>query len=183
MKFLLACSLVFAFLIPCFAQHRLGHDPLNPEESDKLRDTAQEPNKRLKLYVEFARARMTSIEQTVADPKMKDRAAKLHDLLDDFSTLIDEIADNIDMYHGQHWDIRKSLKLVIEGDSEFQLKLRKLSDDANSPNPPPGADNYKFVLKDALESLSNNADDVRHTVQEQNELAKEKKLKKEDDRD
>ena len=40
---------------------------------------------------------------------------------------------------------------------------------------------YKFVLQDATESLNNGADDARKTMQEQNALAKEKKLKKPDE--
>lgn len=176
MKVALLCILGLAFAVPVVAQHRMGHDPLTPEEADKLRDTAMEPNLRLKLYVGFARARMASIDQLLADPKAQNKPAQLHDLLEDFSILIDEISDNIDVFHGQHWDIRKSLKLVIEGDNEFQLKLRKLSEST-----PGDAETYKFVLKDAIESLNSNADDARHAMQEQGALAKEKKLKKEDD--
>lgn len=176
MKYVWFCALILAVSMPLAAQHRIGRDPLNPEETDKLRDTAMEPNERLKLYVGFARARMTSLEQVSADQKAKDKSKQMHDLLEDFSILIDEIADNVDMFHGQHWDIRKSLKLVIEGDTEFQLKLRKLSETSAADQ----SDSYKFVLRDALESLNNGADDARHAMQEQNALAKEKKLKKEE---
>jgi hypothetical protein len=163
--------------MPAFAQ-RKGHDPLNDDEADKLRDTAMLPNKRLKLYVEFARARMTQVDALLGNPKAKDRGTQLHDLLADFSTLVDEIGENVESYHGQHWDIRKSLKLVIEGDSEFQLELRKVSQAANSNDP--DAEQFKFALKDAVESVNANADDTRHVVQEQNALAKDQKLQKED---
>ena len=179
MKLWLAPILALVIAAPLAAQRRIGHDPLNAVETDKLRDTAQEPNERLKLYVGFARARLTSIDQLLADPKAKDRTTQLHDLLADFATLADEIADNVDTYHGEHWDIRKSLKLVIEGDSEFQVKLKQLNQTFNGPTAPPDAEQYKFVLQDALESLNNNADDARKIMQEQNALAKEKKLKKE----
>jgi regulator of replication initiation timing len=180
MKVTLVCLLLLAFATQLTAQHRLGRDPLSPEETDKLRDTAVEPNKRLKLYVEFARARVTSMEQVAADPKAKDNPKQMHDLLEDFSILIDEISDNVDMFHGQHWDIRKALKLVIEGETEFQLKLRKLSEPSGNPPAADQTDAYKFVLRDALESLNNGADDARHAMQEQNALAKDKKLKKEE---
>ncbi len=176
MKYFLHCLVLLALAVPLVAQHRMGRDPLAPAEADKLRDTAMQPNVRLKLYVEFARARMTSIDQLLADPKAKDKSEHLHDLLEDFSTLIDEIADNVEMFHDQHWDIRKSLKLVIEGDSEFQLKLRTIAESTSAD-----AESYKFVVKDALESLNTNADDARHAMQEQNALAKDKKLKKEDE--
>lgn len=178
MKIFLVCALALLAAGTGSAQ-RLGHDPLTGPEIDQLRDTAQEPNKRLKLYVEFARARMDSIDKLADDPKAKDRASQLHDLLQDFSTLMDEIADNVDMYSDQHWDIRKSLRLVIEGDSEFQLKLKKLAQSTDDAALAGQADQYKFVLHDALDSLNSNGDDARHVMQEQNELAKDKKLKKE----
>jgi hypothetical protein len=181
MRGIVTCVLAVMIAAPLLGgQRRLGHDPLTPGEVDQLRDTAVEPNHRIKLYVEFARRRMTSVDQVIADPKAKDRGAQLHDLLQDFATLMDEIGDNLDMYNEQQWDVRKSLKLVIEGDSEFQLKLRKLADLNNDPKLSAEADQYKFVLQDAQESLNNNADDARHIMQDQNELAKNKKLKKED---
>ncbi len=180
MKVFLRFAVALLLAAPMAAQDRPGHDPLTAVEVDQLRDTAIQPNQRLKLYVRFARARMTSLEQIVADPKAKDKPHQMHDLLQDFATLTDEIADNVDMYHNQHWDIRKSLKLVIEGDSEFQLKLRKLALSAEDPKAEAEAEPYKFALHDAIESLNNNANDARHIMQEQNELAKGNKLKKED---
>ncbi len=178
----LAATLLLGMLLcgPVLAQRHIGRDPLTPEETDKLRDTAQEPNERLKLYVGFARVRLTSIQQVLADTKAKDRSKQLHDLLEDFATLCDEIGDNVETYHAEKWDIRKSMKVVIEGSSEFQAELRAISEKTKGPDAPPDAEQYKFVLQDAMESLNNYADDARHIMQEQNALAKEKKLKKEE---
>ncbi|HEY3926927.1 MAG TPA: hypothetical protein VGL89_01015 [Candidatus Koribacter sp.] len=179
MKVLIASALLAALVLPVAAQQRPGHDPLTADESDKLRDTAMEPNRRLKLYVEFAKARMVKIDALLADPKAKDRPQQLHDLLADFSSLADEIADNVDTFSSQQWDIRKSLKLVIEADSGFRVELRNLAQQAakNEDEAQP----YKFVLQDTIESVNNGADDARKTMQDQNALAKDKKLKKEDD--
>jgi len=65
------------------AQRR--RDPLTPPEIDQIRDASWEPRERLKLYVEFARARLVKLEQMRADPKTKDRPQQTHDLLDDFN--------------------------------------------------------------------------------------------------
>ncbi len=179
MKTIAQLALLLTLALPLAAQQPRGRDPLTPVEADKLRDTAMEPNHRLKLYVEFARVRITSIDQLLTDNKTKDRSTQLHDLLQDFSTLSDEIDDNVDTYASEQWDIRKSLKLVIEGDAEFQLKLRKLADFTADPHNSADADSYKFALQDAMESLNASADDARKTMQEQNTLAKANKLKKE----
>ena len=52
----LACCAFFLLLSPALAEQK--SDPLTPLEVDQLRDTAMEPDLRLKLYVAFARARL-----------------------------------------------------------------------------------------------------------------------------
>ena len=99
---------------------------------------------------------------------------QIHDLLQDFTSLLDEIDDNIDMYGSHKTDMRKGLKLVIEADSEWQLQLRKLKEQS----PPEEVDQYSFVLSNASDAVKDSADSARKELQEQNELAKDKKLNK-----
>jgi len=49
-----------AVVCPAWAQRR--RDPLTPPEIDQLRDTAWEPEQRLKLYVKFARERLAAVQ-------------------------------------------------------------------------------------------------------------------------
>jgi hypothetical protein len=148
-------------------------DPLNNKEIEEMRETAEYPNKRLELMVGFARARLAAISQLRGDPKAAtDRPMQVHDLLQDFTALIDEIDDNIDIYGSHKTDIRKGLKLVIEGDSEWQLQLRKLKEQS----PPEELDQYSFVLTNAIEAVKDTADSARKELQDQNELARSKKL-------
>ena len=150
-------------------------DPLNAKEIDQMREAADYPDKRLELMTGFARARMALIEQLRADPKSaKDRPAQIHDLLQDFTSLLDEIDDNIDMYGSHKTDMRKGLKLVIEAGSEWQLQLRKLKEQS----PPEELDQYSFVLTNASEAVEDTGDNARKELQTQNQLAKEKKLNK-----
>jgi hypothetical protein len=169
----------FAFLICFLAQSGLtqtrDRDPLNEKEVDEMREAADSPDKRLELMIKFARARMASIDQLRADAKnAKDRPMQIHDLLQDFSSLMDEIDDNVDMYASHKTDIRKGLRLLIEADSEWALKLRSLKDQA----PPEELEQYSFVLANAREAANDSADTARKELQEQNDLAKEKKLNK-----
>src|SRR5438067_1761732 len=72
--------LTLLIALPGRAQVR-DRDPLTEKEVDQLRETAIEPEKRLKLMVEFTKARMVAIEQLRTDPKLaKDRGQKIHDL-------------------------------------------------------------------------------------------------------
>ncbi len=149
-------------------------DPLTQPEIDQIRDASWEPRERLKLYVEFARARLVKLEQMRGDPKTRDRAARTHDLLDDFQLLYDELNDNIDTYVDRKDDIRKPLKLIIDADTEFQAKLRALKDAADVPATE--SSGYEFVLTNALDSVDSSAEDHRRLLAEQEDAAKHKKL-------
>lgn len=165
-------------LLLCFlpgnsiAQRR---DPLNEKEVDQMRESADWPDKRLELMVKFTRQRMAAIEQLHTSGKnAKDRPMQIHDLLEDFTALLDEIEDNVEMYGSHKADMRKGLTLLIEANSEWQLKLRRLKEQS----PPEELEQYSFVLTNAADAVGDAADDTRKELQEQNELAKQKKLTK-----
>jgi hypothetical protein len=170
----LACGLLLAFLAGGVATAQKRRDPLTQPEIDQIRDASWEPRDRLKLYVQFARARLVKLEQIRNDPKTKDRANQTHDLLDDFQLLYDELNDNIDTYVDRKDDIRKPLKLIVEADTEFQAKLRGLKDAADVPATE--ASTYEFILTNALDTVDSSSEDHRKLLAEQEDAAKHKKL-------
>ena len=80
----------------------------------------------------------------------KDRPMQIHDLLEDFTALLDEIDDNIDMYASHKADMRKGLTLLVEANSEWQLQLRRLKEQS----PPEELDQYSFVLANATDAVN-----------------------------
>jgi hypothetical protein len=153
------------------AQHR--RDPLTQPEIDQVRDASWDPEKRLALYVKFARARLVALEQMRGDPKTKDRPQQTHDKLDDFLLIYDELNDNVDTYVDRKNDIRKPLKVIADADTEFQAKLRALKDAANVPAEE--VMQYEFVLTNALDTVDGSAEDHRKLLAEQEEAAKHKR--------
>ena len=149
---------------------------MTQEEIDLLRDAAVEPEPRMKLYVQFARARLVKLEQMRADPKTTDRAHQTHNMLQEFLTVFDELNDNLDNFEGRKADLRKALKAVIEGDTEFQAKLRALKGDPRSAKEDPTE--YQFILSTAMETVDNAATDHRKLLTEQQEIWKNKKKEK-----
>jgi predicted nucleic acid-binding Zn-ribbon protein len=172
MRSILALGLLFVTLTPFSAAQR-REDPLTQPEIDQLRDTAVEPELRMKLYVQFARTRLVSLEQMRSDPKTTDRAHQTHNMLADFVAVYNELNDNLDNFDERRSDLRKALKWVMEGDTEFQAKLRALKDDARTT--PQEAAEYQFVLSDAIESVDNGAEDHRKLLTEEQEAWKHKK--------
>jgi hypothetical protein len=170
---LLALLLAFPLLSSLSAEHR--RDPLNPLEIDQLRDAMLDPEERLKLYVKFSRDRLTKLEQMRNDPKTTERGHQTHDMLEDFLAVYDELNDNIDMYVGRKDDIRKSLRTIIEADTEFQSKLRAVKNSASVKGEE--ISQYEFQLTDALDTVDSSVEDHRKTVAEVDDYMKRKKKK------
>lgn len=168
------CILMVAMATVSTAWAQRHRDPLTQAEIDQIRDVSWEPQQRLKLYLQFARARLAKLEEMRADPKTKDRAQQTHDKLDDFLLLYDELNDNIDTYVERKNDIRKPLKLIIAADTEFQAKLRALRDAADVP--PAESQAYEFVLTNILETVDTSAEDHRKLLVDQEDAVKHKKL-------
>jgi hypothetical protein len=166
---------VLASMRPVYAQH---HADLTPAEVDQLRDTAMEPDRRLKFYVQFARERLAKVEQVHADSKLspQERATQTHDRLSDFVDLYDELNDNIDTYIDRKNDIRKPLKAVIDADAEFQKRLKAIQDSAAAAKE--DVRPFEFVLSSAIDTLNDSATDHQQLLQEQEEEAKHKQIKK-----
>ena len=130
----------------------------------------------MKFYVQFARARLVALEQMRADPKVTDRPQRTHQMLEDFLAVYDELNDNLDNFEGRKSDLRKALKAVIEGDTEFQAKLRALKDDVNASKE--DVSQYQFILSDALETVDNSTADHRKLQADEEEMWKRKKKTK-----
>jgi hypothetical protein len=163
-----------AAALPCLAQ-RHSRDPLTDLEIDQLRDSAQEPEARLKLYIAFARARLEKLQQIRSDPKVTDKDQQIRSALQDFTDIYDELDENVDTFADRGDDLRKAIKPVIEADTEFGSKLRafKLSLESSRDE----AEKYDFLLGTAMEAVDNAAKDHRDLLAEQDEKFKNKKNK------
>ena len=177
--------LVLLLLLTMMASAR-KRDPLTEAESDQLREVAMEPYKRIKLMIKFTEARLVAIDQVRVDPKLAaDRGKQIHDLLEDFTSIMDEINDNLDQYEARPLDkdavkqYHKGLKELIEADERFDLRLRTLQSAAETdPITRKEAPDFRFVLQDAMEALKSNADMAREyieTTHEQKSSESEKK--------
>jgi hypothetical protein len=141
-------------------------DPLTAAETDQLRAAASEPGKRLALCIKFAEGRLLAIDQLRAHAKAAEgRGKKIHDLLEDFTAILDEINDNLDMYAGRPLkeEDRKAfhngLKEVVEASDKFDLQLRALKSAAETdPQIKKEAVDFQFALQDAVDALKSSAD-------------------------
>jgi len=182
----IAAKVIFLLLLLSVAAAAKRRDPLTEAETDQLREAAMDPYNRIKLMVKFTEARLVAIDQVRVDPKLAaERGKQIHDLLEDFTSLLDEINDNLDQYEGRPLNkesvkqYHKGLKELIEADARFDLKLRTLKSAAETdPVTKKEAPDFRFVLQDAMEALKSNADMAREyieTTHEQKSSESEKK--------
>jgi len=182
----LTTKIVFLLLLLALPAAARKRDPLTEAEADQLREVAMEPYRRIKLMIKFTEARLVAIDQVRVDPKLAaDRGKQIHDLLEDFTSLIDEINDNLDQYEGRALDkdqvkqYHKGLKELIEADERFDLRLRTLQSAAETdPITKKEAPDFRFVLQDARDALKSNADMAREymeTTHDQKNSAADKK--------
>lgn len=169
MLLLLAC---LAAIQPCRAQEH-KRDPLSDLEIDQLRDAAQEPEVRLKLYVGFARTRLEKIQQIQTDPKVTAKDQQILVALQDFTDIYDELDDNVDTFDDRGDDLRKALKPVIEADTEFGSRLRAFR--LSLANSPKELQTLDFQLGTALDAVDSSAKDHRNLLAEHEEKFKNKK--------
>jgi hypothetical protein len=168
-----ATKILLLVLLLNLAASARRRDPLTEAEADQLREVATEPYKRLKLLIKFTEARLVAIDQVRVDPKLaQGRGKQVHDLLEDFTALMDEINDNLDQYQARplnkddRKDFKKGLKELIEADERFDLKLRTLQSAAQTdPEMKKDYPDFRFVLQDAQDALKSNADMAREYLE------------------
>jgi len=130
---------------------------LTPDEVQQIRDNAINPNDRIKLFIKFDDERIDELKQLAGGPKDNVGNAQVRDKLEEFTSLCDELQDNVDTYDSAHADIRKSLKDVIAATARWSQAINAL----------PPSPNYEFSQKTALDSVQSAQDDAKQVAREQ----------------
>jgi hypothetical protein len=160
------------------------HDPLTSDEIDQLREAALDPERRLKLYADFARLRFTAIESArlpkkpetgKSGPRNTDEETprSLHDLMEDFLAVYDELDENVGMYEDRQADLRKAIKIVLLADNEFHARLDGLQHNLT----PEEHTDCDFVLSSIVEAVTTGTADHKKVLAEQEVSFKNKKKK------
>lgn len=149
-------------------------DFLTADEADQVR-LVQEPNERLKLYLLFARQRLDLIQQAVAKEKAG-RSKLIHDLLEDYTHVIDAIDTVTEDALKRSLDMSLGVKAVTETEKEMLAQLEKIRD-----SEPKDLERYKFALDQAIETTKDSQEMAMQDLKDRAHevAAREKESKKE----
>jgi hypothetical protein len=162
---------VAAFLtISLLAQQR---DFLTADEADQVR-VAQDPNERLKLYLFFAKQRLDLIQQAVSQEKAG-RSKLLHDLLEDYTKIIEAVDTVTDDALKRSIDMSLGVKAVAEEEKLMSEQLEKIRD-----SQPKDLARYQFVLDQAIDTTKDSQEMAAQDLKERahDVVAKEKQQQK-----
>jgi len=164
MAFFMAVSL------PALAQR----DFLTTYEIERIRE-AQEPNDRLRLYTQFAGQRLDQIQSLLKEDK-PGRAVMVHELLEQYTEIIDAIDTVADDALRKNLDISAGMKAVSEAEKQMLAVLEKINE-----SKPKDMSRYEFALATAIDttrdSLEAAAEDLGKRTEEV--LAREAREEKE----
>lgn len=156
MRLFLTAFLCLLLSAPLAAQKE-KREPLTETQQDQIAEAGIDPVARVNLYVKFLNGYSDTIQGLIKRAKSTARAHRIDDELKDFTALMDEFGDNLDVYSQRKADLRKSLKGLNEGVERWQGVLRDL----------PSEPGFELSLKEALASSGDLADQAKRITSDQ----------------
>ena len=153
-----------AMMLPMDGLWAQAHDGvLSDKEVESLRDSAYVPTDRIVTYEKILNDRERMIDDLLAQRKHLTFGQDMHDLMEQFGAIADELNDNLDEYNEKHRDVRKVLPKLVEATQKWATALRAPADD----------DAYKVVKKIALDAVKDMHDTAAEMVASQEQYFKE----------
>jgi hypothetical protein len=130
---------------------------LSEAEVEKLRDTAAFPAERVQTFITFLDDRTRTIEKVSSAPRKPGREEDIHDLMEQFTSVADDLEDNLDDYGPRHRDLRKVLPKLITAAERWATVLKTPVDN----------DAYNIARKLALEAVRDIREESTKLLEEQ----------------
>jgi hypothetical protein len=116
---------------------------LTQAEIEQVREARYYPADCVLLYVNFLDLRTQELHDLYAHPRRPGREQDTHDLILQFTSIADQLSDNLDDYGPRHVDLRRALPKILTAIDRWSAALNALPED----------DAYAIARKLALESL------------------------------
>ena len=146
---------LFALAAPLRAQP--PDSSLTQAEIDQVRQYRYYPADCVLLFVKFLDLRTQELHDLYVPARRPGREQDTHDLILQFTSIADQLSDNLDDYGTRHIDLRKALPKILTATDRWAAALKFLPDD----------DAYNVARKLALESLRDLREDATQLAADQ----------------
>ncbi len=150
---ILATSLLLPLPVG-FAFGQKARDPLSNAQADQVRELGNRPTDRIKLFLKFVNDRAAAIKDLTPNSTENNRPSELRARYEEFTRLVDELAENIDTYDGDKADVRKALRPVVADCAKWPAILKAPASD----------ETYDFARTTALDAAASLSDDAQKTL-------------------
>jgi len=130
---------------------------LTQAEIDQVRQYRYYPADCVLLFVKFLDLRTQELHDLYVPTRRPGREQDTHDLIAQFTSIADQLSDNLDDYGTRHVDIRRALPKILTATDRWTAALKVLPDD----------DAYNVARKLALESLRDLREDTTQLAADQ----------------
>jgi len=154
---LFTAILVGLLLATPLAAQKQQRDPLTDKQSQQIAEAGIDPNARVVLFTKFINEHADAIKALTSRASSDARARRLDTALQDFTTLTDELGDNLDTFADRKADIRKALKPLNDATPRWMQLLQALA----------GEPGFALARKEAIESLEELTDQGKRLLTEQ----------------
>lgn len=153
----LCFALILLVLHPPMLHAQASDSSLSNAEVEQLRESAYFPGDRVLVFVKFLDERSAAIQELFAHPRRPGREQDAHDLLEQFTSIADELEDNLNDYSTRHSDVRKSLPKLLAATDRWSSNLKS----------PPDDEAYNVSRKLALEAIRDLREDTTEMIASQ----------------
>jgi hypothetical protein len=116
---------------------------LSDAEIEQVRDARYAPASCVLLFAKFLDARTDHIHDLYNKPRRPGRETDTRELMEQFTSIVDELSDNLDDYGPRHADLRKALPKLLASADRWATEIKA----------PPEDESYSVARKLALESI------------------------------
>lgn len=130
---------------------------LSDAEVEQVRNSRYVPSDAILLFVKFLDERVDRLTALYHGPRRPGREDDTNDLLQQFTSICDELSDNLDDYGPRHADLRRALPKLLSSADRWATAIKS----------PPENETYAVSRKLAFESLQDLRDSANELSTEQ----------------
>ncbi len=149
--------LLILLSVPILHAQKNQRATLTDAELEQIREAGIDPPERIRLYTKFVDEHVETLKGLIPRAHSSARVVRLDNELQDLTSLMDELGNNLDQYGDRKADLRKALKPLTESSQRWLQVLNSL----------PTESGFDLSRKEAIDSGKDLADEAAQMLKDQ----------------